>query len=88
MGTVVMRVPAETHALLARLARRSGRTLADELAAAVAAYERQQFFDELEAQLAALQADPAAWTDYQAEARSWEATLRDGLEDEAPWTEE
>ncbi len=88
MGTVVMRVPAETHALLARLAERSGRTLADELAAAVAAYERQQFFDELEAQLAALQADPAAWTDYQAEARSWEATLRDGLGDEAPWTEE
>ena len=49
MGTVVMRVPAETHALLARLAKRNGRTLADELAAAVAAYERQQFFDELEA---------------------------------------
>ncbi len=50
--------------------------MAEVLAAAVVAYERERFFDEADAQLAAMQRDdPVAWAAQREEDRLWEATL-------------
>ena len=84
-ATATVRVTPATRAALARLSEREGRPMAEVLAAAVAAYERERFFDEADAQLAAMQRDdPAAWAALREEDRLWEATLADGL-DEWPW---
>jgi hypothetical protein len=41
----------------------------------------EQFFAELDAAYARLQADPVAWEEYRAEQAELEGTLADGLDD-------
>jgi hypothetical protein len=54
----------------------------------VETYRRQVFFDQAEARLAAMKRDqPEEWEALRAEDRAWEATLRDGMDDE-PWSDE
>jgi hypothetical protein len=48
--------------------------------------QRERFFERLRADLERLHADPQAWADYQAEIRSMDGTLADGLV-ENPWNE-
>ncbi len=48
---------------------------------AVENYRRAQFFEELDAAYARLQADPAAWEEELAERAEWDATLADGLDE-------
>jgi hypothetical protein len=50
---------------------------------AVEAYRRQVFFDQADAQIAAMKRErPEEWASLQAEDLAWEATLLDGLEHE------
>jgi len=51
------------------------------LGKALAEYRRKRFFDTLNAQYAALRADPEAWSEELAERAAWDATLGDGLGD-------
>jgi hypothetical protein len=84
----VVRVPADTHAALTRLAGEHGTTVGEELARAVREYEEALFFKECDEAYARLQADPAAWADYQREFEEWDrATIADGLAD-WPWYED
>jgi len=45
---------------------------------------RERLFDEYDAAMRELRADPVAWAEEMAEQALWDATLADGLEDE-PW---
>jgi predicted transcriptional regulator len=81
MASTTVRVSEETHELLRKLAAASGEPLQRVLERAVESYRREQFFAELDAAYARLQADPVAWEEELAERALWEATLADGLDD-------
>ena len=81
MASTTVRVSAETHELLRKLAAASGEPLQRVLERAVENYRREQFYAELDAAYERLQADPDAWEDYLAEQREMEGTLADGLDD-------
>lgn len=49
-------------------------------------YRRQRFWEEMDAACAALQQDPEAWANYQAELALWEVTLMGGLDPNEVWT--
>ncbi|MFN3218673.1 MAG: hypothetical protein ACE367_19430 [Acidimicrobiales bacterium] len=67
-STTTIRVDTETHARLVELTAASGETLIETVRAAAEALRRQRFAAQACAQFEALQADPAAWADYLAEA--------------------
>ena len=81
MASTTVRVSAETHELLRKLAAATGEPLQRVLERAVEHYRRGQFFAELDAAYERLQADPVAWKDYLAEQAELEGTLADGLDD-------
>ena len=85
MATTTVRVTADSHDRLVRLAAQSGRTIQEIVAAAIEAYETEVMFARAEAAYAALAADSAARAEYAAELAVWEATLADGLADEEPY---
>ncbi|HZB57839.1 MAG TPA: toxin-antitoxin system protein [Actinomycetota bacterium] len=72
---------AHTHELLHKLAAATGEPLQKVLERAVENYRREQFYAELDAAYARLQADPVAWEEELAERAEWDATLADGLDD-------
>lgn len=82
-ATTTIRVSRETQSVIHTLARDSGESIQSIVAAAVEAYRRQRMFDEANAAWSAMQADPLVWQAELDERRLWEATLADGLEDEA-----
>jgi predicted transcriptional regulator len=81
MASTTVRVSEHTHGLLRKLAEATGEPLAKVLEGAVENYRREQFFAELNAAYARLQADPVAWEEELAERALWERTLADGLDD-------
>ena len=81
MASTTVRVSAHTHELLRELAEATGEPLQKVLERAVETYRREQFFAELNAAYARLQADPVAWEEELAERAEWDATLADGLDD-------
>lgn len=72
--------------MLAELAAAQKRPMSALLADLIERERRRVFLEGLNADFARLRADPAAWTDYQAEVTSMEGTMMDGLEDD-PWVE-
>ena len=81
MGSVTVRVAEETHRVLERLARSSGRSLQATLDDAVEAYRRRRLLEEANAAFASLRADAKAWESEEAERRQWDVTASDGLEE-------
>jgi len=49
------------------------------LSKALAEYRRKRYYDKLNAQFAALRADPEAWREELEERAAWDATLGDGI---------
>lgn len=86
MASVTVKVPVETHAKLAALATEDRRPMGEVLTDLIERERRRRFLEGANEDFARLQDDPAAWADYQAEHRSMEGTLMDGLEDD-PWVE-
>ncbi len=86
MATTTVKIPTEAHAMLAELAAAQKRPMSALLADLIERERRRVFLEGLNADFARLRADPAAWTDYQAEVTSMEGTMMDGLEDD-PWVE-
>jgi hypothetical protein len=80
--SVAIRVSIETHEELRRLAAERKQPIGQVVAAAVDQLNEAAFWAEAESALARLQADPAAWADYQAEFREWEAAGLASLTDE------
>lgn len=83
-GTV--KIPTASHAALAGLAAEQDRPMGEILADLIERERRRRLFDQADAAYVRLQADPEAWAEYQAELRSMEGTLMDGLKDD-PWVE-
>jgi predicted transcriptional regulator len=81
MASTTVRVSEETHELLRELAAATGEPMQRVLERAVENYRREQFFAELNAAYARLQADPVAWEEELAERALLENTLADGLDD-------
>ena len=81
MASTTVRVSAEIHDVLRKLAAATGEPLERILERAVESYRREQFYAEFDAAYARLQADPVAWEEELAERAVWEVTLADGLDD-------
>ncbi len=81
MSTTTIRVSHQTHTVLREMAGQSGTSILQVLEKAVAAYNRQQQLEALNAAYAALREDPAAWGQLKEERLAWDATLLDGLEE-------
>jgi predicted transcriptional regulator len=81
MASTTVRVSEHTHQLLRELATATGEPMQKVLERAVEHYRREQFFAELNAAYARLQADPVAWEEELAERAEWDAVVADGLDD-------
>ena len=86
MAAVTVKVPSEAHGKLAELAGADKRSMGEVLAELIEGERRRRLFDAADAAYARLEADPKAWADYQAELRSMDGSLMDGLKDD-PWVE-
>ncbi len=84
--STTLRVSDELHDKIAQLARARGQRMQDIIDQAVDAWERALFWEEFNASVERLRADPDAWAEYQAERAVWDRTLKDDLEpDEGEW---
>ena len=77
-----VRIDPASHAALAEIARAKHIPLTEALARVIKAYQREMRMAALDADYAALQADPKAWAEEQAERALWDRANADGLEDE------
>lgn len=84
--SVTVRVTGETRAAARELAEKLDVPITQVLADAVEVYQRKVFWDEFNAAVERLQADPQAWAEELSERRLWDGTLKDGLEPEE-WTD-
>ena len=82
MGSTTVRIDDSMRDVLRQLAAERGISMREVLALAVEAYRRKVFFERLNADYAALRADPQAWAEELAERELWDSTLMDGLEDD------
>ena len=87
MSTTTVRVSNQTAGVLREIAAQTGETMQAVLEKAVEGYQRQRFFDELDAAYAALRSDPEAWAAEQRERAEWDAVLMDGLAQDEGWEE-
>lgn len=78
MAAQKVRIRETSHRILKRIAEESGQTMMDVLDRALEDYHRKQFFEQLNAGYAELQADPEAWSEHLAERKSWGAALMGG----------
>src|ERR1700738_4568858 len=88
MSAPTVRISEASHQLLKALAEQTGQTMMDLLDKALDAYQRQLFFEQLNAGYAELRADPQAWAEHLAERKQWDATLMDGLDPDEQGTED
>lgn len=80
----MLRVSEDTHILAKRFAEKRNISIQEVIERAMASYEENEFFRELNEQFAAL--TPEERAEDAAELALWDGTLMDGLEDE-PWEE-
>ncbi|MEX2304535.1 MAG: hypothetical protein WD733_26575 [Bryobacterales bacterium] len=82
MASASVKIGAEAHQTLRRLAREEGESEQAVLERAVEHYRRERFLQEANAGYAALKKNRKAWKQEQAERSISEQTLSDGLKDE------
>jgi predicted transcriptional regulator len=78
-------ISSKTRQTLGELALRTGQSEQEILDQAVEDYRRKLFLDAVNAGYAALQADPQAWAEIEAERRSMAGSLMDGLDPNERW---
>ena len=88
MASATVRISEEAREALREISAESGESMQAILDKAIEAYRRKRFFEQLNADFAALRADPDAWAEYQKELALWDATLMDGLDPNEHWTED
>jgi predicted transcriptional regulator len=79
-----VRLSDASHQLLKELTERTGDPMSAILDRAIEHFWREQLFEEAERQWAAIQSDPVARAELEAEYALWDRTVADGLEKE-PW---
>jgi len=85
MAETTISLSEASYRILQRLAEKTGRPMAELLDKALDAYRRKLFLDEVNAGYAALRADPVAWAEVEAERRSMDGCLMDGLDPNECW---
>lgn len=88
MASATVRISEEAREALREISAESGESMQAILDRAIEAYRRKRFFEQLNADYAALRANPEAWAEYQKELALWDATLMDGLDPNEHWTED
>jgi hypothetical protein len=88
MSAPTVSISETSHRILQELAEQTGQTMTEVLDKALDAYRRKVFFEQLQADYAALRADPEAWAEELAERKLWEATLMDGLDPDERCTDD
>ena len=78
----MVRVSEHTHLTLRTLSAETGEPMQELIAEAVEAFRRRRILELTNAAYAAIRSDPALWQEELDEREVWDATLRDGLEDE------
>jgi predicted transcriptional regulator len=81
MTSTTIRVPLSVHDRAQRLAEAESTTLGAVIEAALDRYERIRMMESYNEAMARLQADPAAWAEWQAEIASLEGPLAETLEE-------
>ncbi len=82
MPSTSIRIDEQALTVLRELARKEHQSMQAVLNQAIESYRRQKFLEQANAAFAALQSDPAAWSDEQREREIWDETIGDGLERE------
>ena len=80
-GTRATRISDRDHQRLQRLAKETNQTHVDVLTQALDMFEREHFFDALNAGFERLRADAKAWQEELDERAAWDATVGDTAED-------
>lgn len=80
MSSATVKIDAESYAKLKATAEKAGEPMIEILAKAIDAYSRQSFLEGLNADFAALRANPKKWNEELAERGAWDAALADDLE--------
>lgn len=75
-----VRISPRSKAVLRQIATREGKAMQAVLDEAIEQYRRSQFFQELDASFARLEAKPEDWKSEESEGQIWDSSLRDGLE--------
>ncbi len=79
MATTTVRISKKASDVLREIAVQTGETMGAVLEKAVEAFQRQRFFDDLDAAYSALRSNPEAWAAEERERAEWDAVLMDGL---------
>src|SRR5680860_50649 len=79
MATTV-RVDDQLHVKLREIASEERRPIGQVIEAAIAHYQKERFWQEVEASVERLRADPVAWQEYRKEIALFEGGSMDGLE--------
>jgi hypothetical protein len=77
-----IRINEQALAVLRELSRKERQPMQAVLNQAIESYRRQKFLQQANAAFAALQSDPAAWSEEQREREIWDQAVEDGLERE------
>jgi predicted transcriptional regulator len=80
MSAVSIRIDEPTHDTLRELAKEWDEKISVLLAQAVKDLRRKKFMEALNAEYAALRADPKAWESEAKERAAWDGTLLDGVD--------
>lgn len=80
--SATVRIAPAAHAALTAIARMKHVTLTEALSQSIEIYRRELMLQALDADYAALRADPKTWARELTEREPWESTSADGLEDE------
>lgn len=80
MNTQTVRITKSDHAVLARLARQSGKTMTTLLGDAIEALQRETLLQRTNEGYVALKNNREQWEEEMQDRQCWDVTLSDGLE--------
>ncbi len=80
-----VRVGDKLHTTLREIANQERRPIGQVIEDAIARYQREKFWRDVETSVAQLKSDPGAWRDYQDDIAELEGGSMDGLVDEDPY---
>ena len=86
MSSATVRISDQSKNTLREISEESGESMQAIVDKAIEEYRRKRFLEAVNADYAALRADPEAWAEHQKELALWDCTLMDGLDPNERWT--
>lgn len=88
MAQTTVRITEEAREALREIAEEEGVSMQTVLSRAIETYRRRRFLDEVNAGFARLREEPGAWQTLDADRRTLDATIADGLPADEVWTDD